>query len=207
MPAKRLGKDAIHLMGPELGDHVRVKYKDVFDMKAFYTDLHDYLLELEWKSHDGAKETWETYYGERIDQSGAREIWIWWRLSKKAPGAKITYYLDFDWHCIAIQKAEIIKDGKKLKINKGEMELILRAHLGLDFMKGLRANPVLKYFADLIKQRVYHSEIEQRKKEIYQELYSLQNWIKQWFKLKRYLPYEEEKSFYPSVAFPSHQKD
>ena len=49
-------------------------------------------------------------------------------------------------------------------------------------------------------------QLEERKKELYREAYVLQTFIKQWFKLKRYLPYEETKSFFPSAAYPSHIK-
>jgi len=48
---------------------------------------------------------------------------------------------------------------------------------------------------------------EQRKKELYQEVYQLQNFLKQWFKLKRYLPYEETKNYSPSYAWPSHLRE
>jgi len=45
-----------------------------------------------------------------------------------------------------------------------------------------------------------------KKKALYRETYELHNFLKQWFKLKRYLPYEEHKNFYPSYAWPSHIK-
>ncbi len=189
------------------GSHVRVKYKDVFDMKLFYDALHEYLLEHEWTAYDGDKEAWETYYGERIDQSGAKEIWIMWRLKKKAPGANLTYHLDFNFHCIAITKTEIVRDGNKFSTNKGECELIMRAFIQKDFLEDIKKkSPVLKPFAGLISKRMYDTDVEMRKKELYQEVYALQSWVKQWFKLKRYLPYEEHKTFWKSEAYPSHQK-
>jgi hypothetical protein len=53
----------------------------------------------------------------------------------------------------------------------------------------------------------FRGEFEIQKKMLYQEAYELQNFIKQWLKIKRYLPYEEEKSFFPSRAWPSHIKE
>ena len=63
--------------------YMKVKYKDIFDMGQFYEALKEWLVEREWKSYDGQPEQWETYYSEKIGQSGAKENWIWWRLVKK----------------------------------------------------------------------------------------------------------------------------
>ena len=48
---------------------MRVKYKDIFDMKAFYEALHEWLQEYGWKDYEdqvGAGDHWESFYGERI---------------------------------------------------------------------------------------------------------------------------------------------
>ena len=186
----------------------RVKYKDIFDLKAFYEALHEWLLEYDWKDAEDKSDHWETYYGERIDNTGAKEIWFQWRPIKDPVDAPfLRYYLDFDFHCIAITSAEIVKDGMKLKVNKGEVELFMTAYMELKYEKEFDQHWLLKEFKALFTKRVYRKILEQRKKELYQETYALQNYIKQFFKLKRYLPYEETKSFFPSQAWPSHIKE
>ena len=101
---------------------MRVKYKDIFDMKAFYEALHEWLQEYGWKDYEdqvGAGDHWESFYGERIGQGGAREIWIRWRVHKKAPESDhLTYYLDIDFHCIALMSTEVVVKGRKIKTNK-----------------------------------------------------------------------------------------
>lgn len=186
----------------------RVKYRDVFDLKAFYEALYEYLKEYEWIDQEDKKDHWETYYGERIDNTGAREIWFQWRPVKDPKDAPfIRYYLDFDFHCIAITSAEVVKDGLKLKVNKGEIEMFMEAFMELRYDKEFEKNWVLKEFKTLFTKRIYRRMLEQRKKELYQETYALQNFVKQWFKMKRYLPYEETKSFFTSQAWPSHMKE
>ncbi len=204
MPAGKV-KDTIPLFGP-IGQ-VRVKYKDVFDLKEFYDALHEYLLEHEWQPHDGGREEWETYYGERIGQTGSKEIWIIWKVKKDTPGKKIIYHLDFTWHCIGIQKTEIVKEGRKWSAHKGEAEIIMKAYLQQKYLTELGEHPILKHFKGVVGKRLYHKDLELKKKELYQEVYAMQSWIKQWFKMKRYLPYDEAKSFYPSFAWPSHLKE
>ena len=65
--------------------------------------------------------------------------------------------------------------------------------------KGVLASSIDKFFDK--------EELEKRTKELYQEAYELQNFLKQWFKLKRYLPYEDTKSFFSSQAWPSHIRE
>ena len=190
----------------------RVKYKDIFDIKGFYESLHEWLLEYNWKDPEDGEDHWETYYAERIDQTGAREIWWQWRCVKQPSQAPmLLYYLDLNVHCIAIPSADVVKDGMKLKVNKGEIELTVSTNIEKLYEKKFDKDStwgwLLKQMKDLFTQRVYKKILEERTKELYQETYALHNFIKQWFKLKRYLPYEEVKSFFPSQAWPSHVKE
>ena len=187
--------------------YMRVKYKDIFDMKGFYDALHEYLKEHEWMDVEDKLDHWETYYGERIDQSGAKEIWIQWRLFKEPRDAPfLNYYLDIDFHCLGLTSTEVVREGAKWKVNKGEVELVIKSFLEKKYESEFEGNFFLKEIKTIFSNRIYHTEIEQRKKQLYQETYALQNFIKQWFKLKRYLPYEEIKGFFPSYAWPSHMK-
>ncbi len=204
MPAKRVPSSSL----VKVVTAMRVKYKDIFDMKAFYEALYEWFKEHEWKDMDDNFEHWETYYGERSDAKGAREIWIMWRLYKMPQeSTMLRYYLDLDFHCIALVNTEIVREGMKLAANKGEVELTTNAFIEKIYEEKFSQNPVLKLFAALFTQRIYRRELKQREKELYQEAYALQNFIKQWFKLKRYLPYEEARSFFPSYAWPSHMKE
>lgn len=204
MPHKNIPKDRlIQVVSP-----FRIKYKDIFSLVQFYKDFREYLNEHEWKDKEDGVDYWETYYYERIDRNGAKELWIRWRPYKKAPqSTQIGYYLDLDWHCIAVTDTEIVKDGRKMKVNKGELEIYFKAYLDQEYMEGFTSNSALKPFKKIFKQRIFHKQLEQRKKELYQEVYAMQNWMKQWFKLKRYLPYEEYETFWPSKAWPSHLKE
>src|SRR3989338_8677615 len=205
MPRKKV-KNLVPIF-PETNP-MRVKYKDIFDLKGYYQFMREWLNEYNWKDEEGDGEHWETYYGERIDFKGVRELWFLWRLMKTPEGSnKIRYYMDFDFHCVAITDTEVIKEGKKIKTNKGEMELKIWAYIERKFLTEFEEHPLLKPFGHLFAERVYDKETYSRKKELHQELYILQNAIKQWFKLKRHLPYEETKQFWRSFAWPSHLKE
>ncbi len=222
MPIKDPDKNGMIRIFPTF-QPMRVKYKDVFDLKGFYEALHEWLLENGWKDQQTNLDYWENYYGERIAQGGMREIWIQWRPWKaSSEDMMLEYYLDFDWHCIAITNTEIVRDGKKIKLNKGEVELKIRAYIEKTYEKKLNPSkedlakmgflerlisPFIRPFIKLFNKKIYDNELELREKELYQETYAMQNYIKQWFKMKRYLPYEESKTFFTSQAFPSHLRE
>lgn len=186
----------------------RVKYKDIFDLKKFYEDLHEWLKEHGWKDLEDDWDHFETFYLEKIDMAGFKEIWIKWRPYKiPAPNAYYRYWLDFDYHCTGLKSTEVVKEGKKLKADKGEVELFITAVMELDIDGKWSKHPFLKYFQKIFPERIFRRDIEDHQKELYREAYELQSFIKQWFKMKRYLPYEETTSFFPSYAWPSHLKE
>jgi len=206
MPAHDIDEGTLIKLFPDF-QPMRVKYKDIFNLKAFYESLREWLTEHGWQDLQDNLDHWETYYGERISQGGAKEIWMQWRTTKDPGDAKIQYYLDFDWHCIAVTTTEIVRNGQKIKTNKGEVEMNIRAFVERKYETEWKNHWFLKHFIKLFTNRIYSDEIELRQKELYQETYAMQNFIKQWFKMKRYLPYEETKGFFPSEAFPSHMKE
>lgn len=201
MPYKKVNAE------PVLSRPMRVKYKDVFELKAFYESMHEWLLHYGWADVDDKADHWETAYVERIDRNGNREIHFNWRTFKPAEAGPFNYYLDLNFHVLGLSNVEVVKDGIKMKVQKGEIEMHYQALVEKTYEKDLKKNRLLEPFLDLFNKRVYRSEYEERKKELYQELYTMQNFIKQWFKMKRYLPYEESRSFFPSQAWPSHLKE
>lgn len=187
----------------------RVKYKDFFDLKKFYEDLHDWLKEHNYTDLEDKNDHYEVLYLEKIDTGGGKEQWIRWRPQKVPSGSNYyRFWLDFDWHNVGIGSAEIVKEGKKFKVNKGEIELSGKVWMELDYKKLFSQSPVLKFFHKLFKERIFRKDIyEDHQKEIYRESLEMQNWIKAWFKLKRHLPYEEGGAFFEGHSWPTHKKD
>ncbi len=201
---------------------MKLKYKDVFSLGEFYDGLAYWIQERGWKSFDNVEEQWETYFSEKIAQSGAKEMWFWWRLAKPAPDTNVNpktgesetiqFHLFLTFHIIGLASTEVIKGGQKIKADKGEMEIETEAYIDEIYKKKFKEEKgffgfVLKEATNIFTKRIYVNTLDQRKKELYQEAYALNNFIKQWLKMKRYLPYEESKNFFPSYAWPSHHKD
>lgn len=193
---------------------LKVKYKDVFEFKSFYEELWEWCKEHGWRDWEQDGENFERFYGERITTGGIKEIWIRWRTWKPAdwsptiPGKKetyLTFYLDIDFHLLGMGSTEIIKDGKKIKTDKGEIEVSIKPFIEKNYEYEFDKHPILKHALELFSQRLYKRKIDERKKDLYREAYVMQTFIKQWFQLKTYQPYAQGENFFPSKAWPSHQ--
>jgi len=138
MPSKKIDAESV------LGKPLRVKYKDVFDLKAFYESLHEWLQHYGWKDLEDGEDHWENLYAERIDRNGNKEIWIQWRPFRTAEGGPFNYYLDFNFHVLGLSGVEVVKEGIKMKVHKGEMELNIDAKIERTYVKEFEKNAFLK---------------------------------------------------------------
>ncbi len=193
----------------------RIKFKDIFNIKEFYMALHEWLMEYEWSSVDSegnveeGADLWETNYIERIFPGGSKEMYWWWRMQKIPEGnSYYKYHLDINFHPLGISDTEVMRDGKKFKVNKGEVELKVYAYIEFDY-KGEWSNHIfLRYFNKIFPNRIFRKDLySDHKLELYREAYTFQAYVKKWFKLKSFLPYEEITPFYPSRAYPKWKKE
>lgn len=206
MPARPIPPERLIRVIPQ---DVRIKYKDIFDLKSFYKGLRQWAKEYGWGDVEtkGKKDGYERLYREVVYQNGSKYMEIRWRLFKMPEGAPyLRYYFDIDYKMVGLKSKEVVKDGKKLKLDSGEIELKFNAFVELDFIKDFDKNSILKTFKNLFMKRIYARTIHQREKELYQEVYGCLRFIKEWFKLRRYLPYEESESFFPSYTIMGHEK-
>ncbi len=192
---------------------MKIKYKDIFDIKEFYLAMKEWCMDHGWRDEEDGSEHMESYYGERIN-NGVREIFFRWRLFKPAEGSakakvghKLNLYLDLDFHAIGLVDTEVIKEGAKIKVQKGEINIDIMAMIDKVYEQEFAESELLKKLKNIFTARIYQGILDQRRKELYQEMYVLNNYIKQWFKLRRYLPHEETGEFFRSYAWPSHLKE
>jgi hypothetical protein len=189
-----------------LASDFRVKFKDVFDMKNFYKMIHDWLIEYDWEDQKGDKDHFETYYLEKIGAKGEKEHVIWWRLEKiPSKNSYYKYILELLYHTVALKNTEIVVEGKKLKVNKGEIETKIRTYVELDYEGKWSHHPVLNMFKDIFRERIFKADLESHKRELYRESFILQGAMKKYLKLKGFLPEYRLEPFRPAEAYPTHK--
>jgi hypothetical protein len=171
----------------------RIKHKDYFWCKYLYMMTHEWFIEHHYGPRDD--KSWpEKLYLHRFYQDGSEEVWIWWRFRKQF-NQFFRYDLDVDWHIVAMSAAEIVKDGKKYKANKGDAEFKIYAKLIFtkqkDFSKG-----ILSYVRDTFLERMYYKDILQHRKQLYYEVNEFKQALRTYFNLPNWLPEAEGHKFW-----------
>ncbi len=176
----------------------KVKYSDVFSLRNLYIMMHQLLLEEGWRGMDGDADhsDIETLYSENIYQKGihrgGKEMWIWWRAQKFWEGKYSGYFknfLDIDMHVVYSQDVEAIHQGKKIRAQKGEIEMFFRPKIESDYGEFKWANHwFLKHIQHLYEHRLIHGEIEKREKELWRDVYRIHAKVKDYLELRNFLP-------------------
>jgi hypothetical protein len=175
-------------------DDTRVKHKDYFNMKYLYMMCHEWLIEHNWGPSDDKK--WpEKYYMHRWTANGGEEIWIWWRMRKEF-SKFLKCDLDIDWHIIGMENAEMVKNGKKFKVNKGEAEFKIYVKLIFDPQHDFEKGKFLRSIKETFWQRIYYKEILAQRKQLYHDVYEFKQAVKTYFNLQNYLPEPEGSKFW-----------
>ena len=161
----------------------RVKFREQFNLKAIYVFMHEWLVQEEWATRNDS-EFPETFFGQNESALGGTEVWWNWRFTKP-PGAGTTgpnsYYqwrLNINGHVVLLREVEVVKNGRKIKTNWGEIEVIIDSKVETDYNNKWRKHSILKHFEDLFRSRIFKAELLKSRDELYRETYRLQTAIK-----------------------------
>jgi len=107
-------------------------YREKFKQTGYwkYTELYD--LAFAWlKDHQYKLK--EDLYNEKLSSNG-KEVIILWTAERKVTDYFL-YQIKADWHILGMKDAEVEIDGKKVKTNKGEVEIVFKANIIKDYEK------------------------------------------------------------------------
>jgi hypothetical protein len=177
----------------------RVRHRDYFHLKNLYIMLHEWLVEEGWATRDD-EDFPETLYLQRSTQKSGDELWIWWRLKKDVNSKYFQYLMNVDYHVILLRDAEVMHQGQKFKTNWGEVELLVRAWVEIDYQKAWRNHWFLKNLHPVWISRIYKKVIDQHIQTLYREAYRFQHVAKTYCNMKTYLPEAEGEQFWPAAG-------
>lgn len=165
-------------------------FKDVFSLEHLYKGIHGWLEEEGYINSPGATpDKWmEHNYIEKVSGGGAREIWILWRIDREI-GPYFKFHFDIDYHVLGLSKKEIMYDGKKIKLDSGEVEIWIKPVLTFD-PKGEWSDSLIfknKRFAEFFKKRLFKKELEAKEELLVKDSKRLLDFIKQYFELRPFL--------------------
>ncbi len=180
---------------------MEVVYKEMWSMQPLYRIVRQWLMENEYVDSQGditMESSMEVLYwwreGTHIN-AHEKELRIWWRAQKKWRGATGTagnrfyeHHIDIDWNVINLVDREIMREGKKEKVQAGELRILIKPYIDV---QELSNTPILKYFNHWFLTRLIKKNLEENRKILYQDSYRLQGMIKKYLELKSFLPKEE----------------
>lgn len=140
-----------------------------------YWDYNEtYIMLYNWLKDHGYNVT-ENVYKEKLT-SGGKEIIIDWDATKKVTDY-FKHKINLQWHILTMKDAEVEIDGKKVKTNKGELEIKFKGIIEKDYEKRWEDKPIHKFMRGLYEEYVirktideYEDDIEDDTKEIISDL-------------------------------------
>lgn len=185
---------------------------EYFDLKRFYKDLRYWLIGEGYSGPDTTNFP-ERYFYLSETQKDGRLFYVWWRPKKglgvfsgglKQPDRGVQFYKALKINMIGekFKEAEIMHNGKKLKVSKGTFEIIVHSylHFGMPEWEDEKASDFKKAFFDVFWKRIYKKSIETYKKEALNDMYKLQAHIKKVMEMESWRP--EGKTIEPHFGLP-----
>ncbi len=170
-----------------------ITYSDLFDFKALYEMMHNILVDdlgYEATNTDGS-DAFEYYYWEkRKAGTAAKDYSIWWRLVKKigsANGGNWRYILNVDFLGLHVDNTEIMHEGKKVKLQKGEINIFINGYAEMDFDDSWNKGSNLFFYRSLLKNyksRTMTKDVSYHKKQFEGDVKKFYGSIKTFLDLK-----------------------
>ncbi len=150
-----------------LAHRFTIQVKQVFYLKNTYIYAWEWLRDEGFVALDGEPERIETMYDEKIDPDGKRTIRVWWRCTYNPDNSSYyRYRMNIFWEMNGITNVEIMFQGKKIKVNEGEVYIHCWAVLELDYDRKWEKNPFLRRLDKLFRQRIYKKTREHYEEDL-----------------------------------------
>lgn len=138
----------------------KVKHDGIFDFKEMYRFC------LTWLTDNGFLVQEDTY-SEKVTPKG-KEIEIRWNAKKK-----ISDYFMFNlkpaWRILGMTDVEVTENGKKIKMNNGNVEIKLTGDLVKDYEHRWENKPFIKFLRDVYNRYIIKARIDQYEGRLFQE--------------------------------------
>ncbi|MBI2148499.1 hypothetical protein HYU23_02370 [Candidatus Woesearchaeota archaeon] len=157
----------------------KIKYKGTFDFKLLYKNLRDWFMR---EKYSDPCEKGEKKYSEKIKPSG-KQVEIVWDTSRGEEVGYFSLQMNVKFFVNNLNEAEVERDGKKIKIDNGEVEMEFSSKLVRNADKKWDENSLM---FKLYERYIIKDKIEQFKIEIYQDTNKLMDEVKNFFNLYRF---------------------
>lgn len=163
--------------------NITINVEQPFNFKNLYKAMHEWLIENRFVDRDEGNDTWEVYYNERVGEAG-KELIIEWDMIRDVEGNKYyRYALNIDMHLLRLKKVEVMIDGKKTKLDEGELKLKIKAVVETDIEGKWEKHWFLKNFKRVYDQKLFKEELQgMHEINLVRLVYEFQSLVKDYLK-------------------------
>lgn len=139
----------------------KIKSTGIFDFKDFYSFSYD------WLRGEGY-DVFERRYAEKV-AGDTKQIEVVWEADRE-----ISDYFKFrivmEWMITGMKSVEVQKEGQKIKMDSGGVEIKFRAVLIKDYEDRWENNPFWKFLRGIYEKYIIRSRIEEYQIKLLEEL-------------------------------------
>ncbi len=131
----------------------KIKYDGLMDFKEFYKFCY------QWLTDESSLDVVEKKYAEKIT-GDAKNIKVEWEGLRKVTDY-FQFKVDVGFEVINLTSVEIVQDGKKLKMNKGSVEVSIKGTLVKDYDGKFEHTSSQKFMRGIYEKWVIYSRVKE----------------------------------------------
>lgn len=139
----------------------KIKHLGIFNFGEFYKFCYNWLIEKDYL-------VTEKNYSEKIKADG-KLVEILWEGRRKISDY-FRFVLKIQWRIIGMTDVEVQREGIKLKLNKGELEMTFTATIEKDYEHRWENTAFLKFLRGVYDRYIIMGRIEKYEERIFQEV-------------------------------------
>jgi hypothetical protein len=139
----------------------KMKYTGIWGFKETYRFVYDWFI-------DNDYDLIEKSYIERIKPDG-KEVEIKWEAERKVSDY-FKFQIKADWKITGLTEVEVQKEGVKVKMNKGTVEIRFTGTLIKDYESRWEDAPFLKFLRGVYDRYIIRARIEQYETKLFGEV-------------------------------------
>jgi hypothetical protein len=158
-------------------DQLKLTYSGLFDLNGLYRIMDEWFYE---KNYD----RWELKNYEFVLPEGkVVEIEL-------LPWKKTTEYfkntIRIRLKCSQIKDAEVEKEGVKIKVSKGDVQMVIDGYLETDYENWWDERPMLYFIRTIFDKYIFKRQFSQYEKWLVNDVYDLYGRLQKFLNLYRY---------------------
>jgi len=148
----------------------RIRHVGIFDFKEIYNLCFNWFLD---EQYDFA----EKNYTEKLSTKG-KEIEIEWAALRKATNY-FRFIIKTNWHIIGMNDVEIEENGRKIKMNQGDLEIRFDVILEKDYKHQWENSKFFKNLRKTYDRYILKARIDKYEEKLFLELNNLISQVKE----------------------------